>query len=243
VRGVPDSRFRLISGYWALATFTVWCWMMLGVYFVLSGAASLTDACGLQRTCSPSKFSANFLWVLFQMMFSYACLVCLVVWLILLPATYIKFGAHHGLLSFPAISMHNANVLFMLVEMRLNRLTFVRSHVVFTLYFGCAYVVFSWLWYLKTHLFFYFFIDMRSPIVFAGYTMLLTLICGMSISCENIVKHCKLHVKEELPELSHDSSEVPCARSSVANFQTFTHAPPRVDTGADEIRSSNESAV
>jgi len=205
VRHVAGSGSPLSSGIWTLGTFTVWCWQMLGVYFVLSGAASLLHAWSGQCICARCNFIANFLWVLFQMMFSYAWLVCLVVWFVLLPTTYISYGNDAGLLSFPCISMHNVNVLFMLAEMKLNRMIFVRSHLVFTLYFGFAYIVFSWLWYLEAAYFFYFFIDIRSPIVFGGYTMLLLVISCVSISSEKMVKQCKFRVQGELPNLEDSS--------------------------------------
>lgn len=207
LRGAGGSGSALSGGIWTLATFTVWCWEMLGVYFVLSGAASLSDACGGRCICARSKVMANFLWVYFQVMFIYAWLVCLVVWMVLIPGMYIYYGSDGGLLSFSCVSMHNVNVLFMLVEMKLNRMIFVRSHVVFTLYFGFAYIVFSWLWYLKAGYFFYFFIDATSPIVFVGYTMLILVTCCISISSDKIVRKCKSRVHGELPDLRDSSLE------------------------------------
>ena len=44
----------------------------------------------------------------------------------------------------PPLIMHNANVVFMGLELFLNGMRFVAYHVVFVLLFGCAYVVFAW---------------------------------------------------------------------------------------------------
>lgn len=202
-----------VGGYVALGTFTVWCWTLEGVYFVLSGVASLSDACRSRENCVHSTVCANFLWVFFQVMFSYSWLVFLVVWLVLLPSSYIINGTDGGILSFVALSMHNANVLFMLIEMRLNRMNFVKTHLVFTLYYGCSYVAFSWLWYLRYNYFFYFFIDWTSPGVVGGYTLLLLLIWGVTVCSHKLVMMCKSRVGDELPNLDGPAAEALDARS------------------------------
>mmetsp|Transcript_64076 Transcript_64076/g.167748 ORF Transcript_64076/g.167748 Transcript_64076/m.167748 type:complete len:348 (+) Transcript_64076:2-1045(+) len=161
------------AGPGIFATFTVWSWTLVGVYFALAGAISLATACG----CSPEGKWAHrfccFTWALFEVMFACALLICVVVWGILLPISYMLFGSDGGLLAWYCLSAHNLNVVFMVVEASVNRLCFVKAHYVFVVYYGGLYVVFSWVWFYLHGFFFYFFIDWRHWFALVGYTVLL----------------------------------------------------------------------
>merc|ERR1712232_499447 len=68
--------------------------------------------------------------------------------------------------------------LLMLFEARVNRLILAPGHVVFAIWYGLLYLVFSWIWFWNTGKFWYFFIDWRSPVAVFGYLVLLVVLWG-----------------------------------------------------------------
>lgn len=165
---------RLIGGGLVFATFTVWCWTLLGLYFTLAGVISACDAFGWQPGAHHwmVRVLCRTIWVLFEVAFTCALLVFTVVWAVLVPAFYMYFGSDMGLLSFLPACVHNANLLLIGIEAVMNRLSFVRAHFVFVLYYGCAYVMFSWIFFTVKGFFFYFFIDWRYRSTLVSYTLL-----------------------------------------------------------------------
>jgi hypothetical protein len=157
-----------------LATFTVWSWMTIGFYGFLSGLASALNALGFRPSEAAAKYAACGLWVLFETMATMACLVFLTVWMILVPADP-SFMDPHKVLPF---SMHNLNICIVAAEVFFNRFKFVPHHAVFVIYYLGVYMVFTWMFFLATNQFCYFFVDWRSWVFLPGYTAMITFSCG-----------------------------------------------------------------
>jgi len=183
-----------VSGFIILATFTVWSWMLIGFYGLFTGIASALDAAGVVATGKLARIFACLVWVSFETLTSGAILVFLVVWLILVP---LDPSLMHNWLP---LSMHNLNVVFMGVEMLLNRMSFVSAHVIFSLYYGLTYIVFSMCFCVYTGIIFYPFIDWRHWIVLPGYTGLILTLWGAFAGVGCLAAWAKRNVSEELPD-------------------------------------------
>lgn len=192
----PGSRVA-VQGLDVLGTFTIWCWSLIGIYFAIAGSATAFASRG-----PGSRALARFLWVFFQVMFSSAILVFLVVWLVLIPSAYAATGTSAGLLTFLPFCAHNLNVIFMSIEMYVNRLSFVRVHALFIMMYGAAYIVFSWLFYWFTGIFFYFFIDWRSPFTVIWYTALIAVLYAAFSGGQKLVLYVKEPSMSQLPGIS-----------------------------------------
>ncbi len=97
--------------------------------------------------------------VFFEISFPIAFLVSLVVTYVLIPS-----GKSSGLpvtIFFQVVPllMHNANVVFMMIEFFLNQIPFNIWHFTFMLFYALAYTVFSWWWFWYKGIFYYFFLD------------------------------------------------------------------------------------
>ena len=83
--------------------------------------------------------------------------------------------------------MHNGNVLMMQLAMLIAPPPVTLSHLPYAMLFGCAYAIFSWLWFRRTQVFYYFFLDYRRSyaIFYLGLFTILNLFYGLSyvISC------------------------------------------------------------
>uniref|UniRef100_A0A7S0FBS4 Glycerophosphocholine acyltransferase 1 n=1 Tax=Pyrodinium bahamense TaxID=73915 RepID=A0A7S0FBS4_9DINO len=194
-----QGRAALAGGPTAFATFTVWCWSLIGVYGIAAGIVSALAAAGVQGSSPCAAAAACVVWVLFEVMFSCAVLVFLVVWLVLIPQAYVMTHTDLGLLGWQPVSMHNLNLLFMMTEMLLNRLIFVPAHALFAMYYGITYIVFSWLWFAYAGVFFYFFIDWRRPLVVLGYTVLIALVWASFVGGQQLTRWAKRGLMAELP--------------------------------------------
>lgn len=208
-----------------IATFTIWCWTLIGLYLFLAGTASIVAAVRGEGNdsgnCRRPPVVGCILWIWFEAMFSTAILVFLVVWLVLLPFAYISTGSNGRLLSFLQLSAHNLNIVFMGTEMMLNRLTFLRHHAVFVLLYGCAYVIFSWCYFLwgEKHKFWYFFLDWRHFSTPVWYTLLMLVIWAAFTGGQRCVAKAKADLASDLPgdarealtgnnECNNDNNEV-----------------------------------
>ena len=142
--------------------FTVWCWVLQGFYFGLSSYLVLLHNSS-SFTLSRNKILYCTCVVLYEVSFSLAFLVTSVVTFILIP-----FGKSKGL---PVdnffrplpLMMHNLNVLFVSLDMILNKINFFAMHFPFVVMIGISYVIFSWYWYHKKGIFYYFFLDYNGP--------------------------------------------------------------------------------
>jgi hypothetical protein len=152
------------------ATFTVWCWTMQGIYFVLSAytffllprAEGGAGADGVAEGGGGGGFSlaAAAALVLFETNLATSILVTVVVTFVLFPhAMKSSSETNYNLLRKPAaLMMHNANIAFMVSELLLTGMPVHLSHFAFGVLLGCAYVIFAWFWYSKVGMFFYFFL-------------------------------------------------------------------------------------
>merc|ERR1740139_44586 len=139
--------------------FTQWCFSLEAVYFLLTGLLSL--CAHLQNDDGEREASKveKGAWVLYQINFAMAFLVCAIVWTLLFPPSFQENGWDSFFFSFYNLTAHNGNVVFMLLEAFLNRLVFCRPHLLFAAAYGIVYLVFSWFLYLAIGRFNYFFLE------------------------------------------------------------------------------------
>lgn len=177
-----------LGGPQVLATVTVWSFALIGVYQFIAGVVSAADARGIigfeGQSSEDSKASRRwrnlccFQWALFETMLSVALLVTTLVWCVLLPFAFATLGDDGGLFSWEALSAHNLNIVFMVIDARLNGLWFNPAHVVYCFYYGSSYIVFSWFWFVVDDKFYYFFIDFRDMWTLLGYTACIAIMFG-----------------------------------------------------------------
>lgn len=137
--------------------FTVWSWLLQGIYFSLAALYSFSHYIPLPFIENRLLMSA--VWVLFEVSFPIAFMVSAVVTFVLIPAAVKqKVSVKH--FYYPAsLLMHNANVIFMSIELILNRISFVSTHFPFILLYGIVYIVFTWILYQYKGVYYYFFLD------------------------------------------------------------------------------------
>lgn len=180
-----------LGGAYTFCTFTIWSWTLIAVYLGLAGSASAFHAIGWSPGQRFGDGAARFMWAFFEVMFASAILVFLVVWLVLLPQAYIATGGDGGLLKWTVLSAHNLNLAFMVVDCALNCFYFHRPHFVFIVYYGCAYVVFSWCWFLYDGVFYYFFLDWRNALTPVFYVGLISVIYGTFVASARMANRLK----------------------------------------------------
>jgi hypothetical protein len=182
-------------GVQALATFTMWSWGLIGVYGLVTATVSALEAAGVEMSGKLADALVCGIWVSFQVLTSVAILICVVVWFALVPI-------EPWLISFVPLSAHNLNVVFMVAELLLNRMPFVRTHAFFPMYYGAAYIIFSWFYCLSTGIVLYFFIDWRTVKALAGYTVLICTMYASFVGCHGLTAWIKTDFFEELPCIS-----------------------------------------
>lgn len=142
-------------------TFTVWSWTLIGVYF---GIVSL---CSIITVYLPGwtvpQLLLQFAWILFEVQFSISILITVVVTFVLIPGGKSRGLPVNNFFKITPLLMHNANVIFMLVESILNDIPFQMNHIPFALLYGLTYVAFSWAWFQYKGVFYYFFLDYGRP--------------------------------------------------------------------------------
>eukprot|EP01041_Mallomonas_annulata_P001985 gene1985-3862_t len=138
------------------AAFTLWCWSLQIIYF------GLATSCSIDFLFMKSNISHPLLcltWVIYEIAFSTAYLVTVVVTFVLIPGGKAKGIPVDVFFKTSALCVHNLNIVFILIESLTNQLHFNFWHFPFVLLFGCAYVLFSWIWYSTKGYLFYFFLD------------------------------------------------------------------------------------
>lgn len=143
--------------------FTVWCWIIQGCYFTITGVLSLLHADLLDFDPALTEGTKHLMcqvsWVLFELCFSTAFLVTSIVSYVLIPATKKRKLPLDNFFMICPLVMHNFNVIFMAVELTLNKLDFAFYHFPYALLYGCIYIVFAWGWFQYKGIFYYFFLD------------------------------------------------------------------------------------
>ena len=140
-----------------LSTFTMWCWTLQGVYFLMTSLSPVfppdtLESIHVHRIC----------WVLFEINFALAYMVTFLVTFVLIPGAISK-KIPHKFFDLTPILCHNANALFMGVEISLNQLSMPFSHIAFIQLFGLTYVIFAWKLHQSKGIFYYFFLDYDRP--------------------------------------------------------------------------------
>ncbi len=174
-----------LGGCEVLATFTIWTWVLMGLYWLQTSA--LTGAHLLTGWAPPDAYAAV-LWVCFEILYAMAWMVFLVCWLVLIPRMKLV-GAKAGLrlmLSGVVLFQHNANLLLMQAELVSSRWTFCGYHSIFCVQFGFIYVVFNWWVHATTGHWIYFFLDYERPAVIPSLMALKLAILGFF----RIGEHC-----------------------------------------------------
>jgi hypothetical protein len=181
-RGATVHLYRLSR--WT--TFTVWCFTSIFLYFALAAYCSGMSLAGRGQPIHPAIVQATL--ILFEVSYPMSLLVTVVVTFVLIPTALRTDHPIPRMFRWRPLMMHNGNVLMMQLAMLSAPPPVTLSHLPYALLFGCAYAIFSWLWFRRTQVFYYFFLDYRrSHAIFAylGLFTLLNLFYGLSyvISC------------------------------------------------------------
>jgi hypothetical protein len=155
-----------LNHFQRLTTFTVWCWMLQGLYFLL--ASLLSIAYLYDENAYIPQILIFSTYILFEVTFALSYLVTTVVTFVLIPGAISKNIPHSFFNVIPVI-LHNVNVLFMAVDAVVNRIDVHTNHIVFAELFGLAYVVFAWYLHKKIGAFYYFFLDYDRPYAVLWY--------------------------------------------------------------------------
>jgi len=139
--------------------FTVWCWLLQGVYFTTASYLSFKQHYAPKECLELSPLVAQGTWILFEVSFSVAFLVSAVVTYVLIPTTVKRGLPLDTFYKFLPVLFHNANVAYMALELVLNNLAFSPHHFIFVILYGVAYVLFAWFWFQVKGVFYYFFLD------------------------------------------------------------------------------------
>lgn len=175
--GRKFSKLHLV-GIERFTPFTLWCWSLQGWYFGITSIVfvlSKYDPSLLQHWAMP--YIANVLLVMYEISFSMAYLVTLSVTFALIPQAKKNNLPYDNFFKPLPLLMHNANVLFMAIELGFNSLQFSTSHLLFCTAFGITYVLFAWYWYEVKGMFYYFFIDYHHPYALAFHVALISIMC------------------------------------------------------------------
>mmetsp|Transcript_12647 Transcript_12647/g.24529 ORF Transcript_12647/g.24529 Transcript_12647/m.24529 type:complete len:329 (+) Transcript_12647:81-1067(+) len=173
-------------------TFTVWSWTMLTFYFLFSIFYSLN--------VEPFGSHSRWMPVVFEVCFSSALMVTLVVHFVLMPTARRKDPYRYARLSnWRALTMHYANLLMMLVEATLSGLPMVSRHWIFMLCYANVYVSFALFWFKMMGIFYYFFMDYTrfawAPLAYAGLVGVMYIVW---VACTFFVEAIDIYVRPVL---------------------------------------------
>jgi hypothetical protein len=167
-----------LAGPDRFATFTIWSWTLLGIYLTLASLYSLTSS-NPQSFVQQSDTLAYITSILFEISMPMAFLVSYIVTYVIIPSMA-KSGLNlNPLYSTTALLSHNANIIFVAIEMILNRVAVNELHFPFIIFYACAYVAFAWVWYRYRGFFFYFFLDYNHPLAVPFHIGLLCVVAIM----------------------------------------------------------------
>lgn len=124
----------------------------------------------------PPQWLLNSTWVLFEIGFPMSFVVSSMVTFVLIPFAKKAHLPTDNFYVLVPLLMHNANILFMAIEIVVNRLPFAIWHFPFILLFGTSYTVFSWIWNHYNGYYFYFFLDYTRPGAILWYVALMVIV-------------------------------------------------------------------
>ncbi len=157
-------------------TFTVWCFTLLFFYFAFAAFCSGAFLSGYGDAVPNVIVIATL--VLFEISYPMSLLVTTVVSFILLPAAVKNDYPFARMFRFRPQMMHNVNVIMMQLAMLMAPPPVTLSHLPYTALFGCSYAMFSWVWFSRTGMFYYYFLDYRRPYALLAYLGLFTTLVG-----------------------------------------------------------------
>lgn len=170
-----EARVELL-GLARMSTFTTWHFTVIGLYFF----AQLSARVGIIAESHP------ILTILYEIMFPLAILVSAIITWVLYPQAAKDRPTHQRVLDrqfmWPALVMHNANLVMCVGEAMLGVTPWRFGYASLPLVFGMSYVVFSWIWYSKTGIFYYFFMDWRWRWAPLSYAAVLIVLVAFSLS-------------------------------------------------------------
>jgi len=184
-----------LQGLARLSTFTVQCWTLLTLYFSGACASSLTLVFG---TAHPPRWFLTALWFAYETSLASAALVSFVVTFALIPRS-VRSGNREGIQLFftwKTQFMHSLNIVFMVMELILNDMLCLPSHIPIGMLWGLYYVLFSWAWlrYGSYSVVYYFFLDPTLPFRQSA-TFLIVLLTifvafsGLAVALDSIALH------------------------------------------------------
>ena len=175
----PSSRLRptsvVMGGPIVLLTFTVQCWMLLGVYFTGAALCSAASLAGVEYVPPPAAgdtlsgalfglWAPRALHILFEIGFVTSLITSSVVTFLLIPLQLrrglrpVLFFTDHQQL------MHCANLFFILTELLLNALPILPADCPWAILFGLYYIALAWALVHRTSIIFYPFLDPTLPL-------------------------------------------------------------------------------
>jgi hypothetical protein len=179
------------------ATFSVQTFFLMTAYFVGVSLLSALDVFGLlgDDALQPLGLVLN---VAFRVLYPASFLVTLVVSFVLYPAAIAaRYESQlQRLFVWPVLVMHCGNALLVQCELLLATPLAEDAHVMagfcIPMLWGLWYVVFAWIFFLRTGVFFYFFMDWRNPgwsapIAYAVLLGVLSLMNGLEVAMRYLI--------------------------------------------------------
>ena len=159
-------------GRWT--TFTTWCFSILFLYFAFATCCSAAVVFGFGEDVPLSIVESTL--ILFEISYPTSILVTSVVTFVLFPLAQKHGRSTDRMFRWRPQVLHNWNVLMMQTAMLIAPPPMTFSHFPYAALFGCCYAAFSWLWFQRTRVFYYFFLDYRRPYAALTYLGLFAVI-------------------------------------------------------------------
>eukprot|EP00927_Polykrikos_kofoidii_P067080 TRINITY_DN62606_c0_g1_i1.p1 TRINITY_DN62606_c0_g1~~TRINITY_DN62606_c0_g1_i1.p1 ORF type:complete len:264 (-),score=20.64 TRINITY_DN62606_c0_g1_i1:47-838(-) len=169
-----DSCLRFTGGM-QFSTFTRWCWMLQGFYYIVALVAA-----------GPAPQLARLAQVLFEISLATALLVSFVTYTVLVPGALLvdqpsyRRGSVEILLSYQGHIMHSMNTVFIFTELTVcrPRCRVWLQDLPYGILFLLMYLVFEWIFHAKTGMWHYPFLDYNKAVAVPAHVMLLfTFVC------------------------------------------------------------------
>lgn len=140
--------------------FTMWAWSLQGLYFASLMILYIIDYCNMVSFHIYLLYYLRlFILITFEISFGIAFMVSTTVSYVLIPGM-IKNRLSVDLFFKPVpLLTHNANVIFMVVELLLSKIPILPNHYPSAILFASCYVIFSWIWLELKGVVYYFFLD------------------------------------------------------------------------------------
>lgn len=159
--------------------FTVWSWVLQGVYFLLASLYSILLVCfpsSGDYFLSQTNNLSNITWILFELSFAAAFLVSATVTYVLIPGLRSRNMPTDTFFLFFALLFHNANIILIVIDALLNDIPVNPWHVPFGMLYALSYVLFSWYWFRVKGVFYYFFLDYEPKYAMLWYMAILLVV-------------------------------------------------------------------